>query len=151
MKYKADLERILTTTLRKSEPSLSEVRISDDGVLAVIQVADKYMPRRLSALGKRFLRSGSEMVLAEGESFLEPEWWSLVGTVEHDWRLFVLTERELHADFFFGKNGITVPHSSGGIHFVAFFLKLQGTKNSIIFAINYPTYKNGCEMRKIQF
>ena len=73
MKYKSDLEKILTTTLQKSEPLLSEVRISDDGVLAVIRVADTYMPRRLSPTGKRFLRSGPAVVLAKGESFLEPE------------------------------------------------------------------------------
>lgn len=73
MKYKTDLERILKATLQKNHPLVSEVRISDDGVLAVIKVADKYMPRRLSPLGKRFLRSGSEIVLGEGESFLEPE------------------------------------------------------------------------------
>jgi hypothetical protein len=73
MKYKTDLETILKATLQKTEPLVSDVRISDDGVLAVIQVADKYMPRRLSPLGKRFLRSGSEIVLADGESFLEPE------------------------------------------------------------------------------
>ncbi|HEX3321106.1 MAG TPA: hypothetical protein VHR84_10415 [Terriglobales bacterium] len=73
MKHKGDLERILTATLQKSEPLLSEVRISDDGVLAVIRVADTYMPRRLSPTGKRFLRSGPEIVLTEGESFLEPE------------------------------------------------------------------------------
>jgi hypothetical protein len=34
------------------------------------------------------------------------------------------------ADFFCGKlNGITFPHSSGGIHFLAFLLKLSGMKN----------------------
>ena len=53
------------------------------------------------------------------------------------------------ADFFCGKlNGITFPYSSGGIHFVAFFLKLLGTKNSMIFAINHPTCKNKTEAKK---
>jgi hypothetical protein len=53
------------------------------------------------------------------------------------------------ADFFCGKlNGITFPYSSGGIHFVAFFLKLLGTKNSMIFAINHPTCKNKAEAKK---
>jgi hypothetical protein len=56
------------------------------------------------------------------------------------------------ADFFCGKlNGITFPHSSGGIHFVAFFLKLLGTKNSMIFAINHPTCKNKNEAKKFSF
>jgi len=45
-------------------------------------------------------------------------------------------------------NGITFPYSSGGIHFIAFFLKLLGTKNSMIFAINHPTCKNKTEAKK---
>jgi hypothetical protein len=73
MKYKTDLEMILKETIQKTEPLVSEVRISDDGVLALIKIGEKYMPRRLSPLGKRFLRSGSEVELAEDESFLEPE------------------------------------------------------------------------------
>jgi hypothetical protein len=53
------------------------------------------------------------------------------------------------ADFFCGKlNGITFPYSSGGIHFVAFFAKLLGTKNSMIFAINHPTCKNKTGAKK---
>jgi hypothetical protein len=47
------------------------------------------------------------------------------------------TTRRRQADFFCGKrNGITFPYSSG---FVAFFLKLTGTKNSMISAINHLT------------
>jgi hypothetical protein len=58
-------------------------------------------------------------------------------------------ENQRQADFFCGKlNGITFPYSSGGIHFVAFFLKLPGTKNSMIFAINHPTCKNKTEAKK---
>jgi hypothetical protein len=56
------------------------------------------------------------------------------------------------ADFFRGKlNGITFPYSSGGIHFVAFFLKLLGTKNSMIFAINHPACINRTEAKKFSF
>lgn len=61
------------------------------------------------------------------------------------------------ADFFCGTlNGITFPYSSGGIHFFAFFLKLSGTKNSIIFAlltlaINHPTYNNQIGAKKFLF
>jgi hypothetical protein len=56
------------------------------------------------------------------------------------------------ADFFCGKlNGITFPYSSGGIHFVAFFLKLLGMKNSMIFAINHPTCKNKTGAKKFSF
>jgi hypothetical protein len=52
-------------------------------------------------------------------------------------------ENQRQADFFCGKlNGITFPYSSGDIHFIAFLLKLLGTKNSMIFAINHPTCKN---------
>jgi hypothetical protein len=55
------------------------------------------------------------------------------------------------ADFFCGKlNGITFPYSSGGIHFIAFFLKLLGTKNSMIFAINHPTCKNKTGAKKFR-
>ena len=58
-------------------------------------------------------------------------------------------ENQRQADFFCGKlNGITFPYSSGGIHFIAFFLKLPGTKNSMIFAINHPTCKNKTEAEK---
>jgi hypothetical protein len=58
-------------------------------------------------------------------------------------------ENQLQADFFCGKlNGITFPYSSGGIHFVAFFVKLLGMKNSMIFAINHPTCKNKTEAKK---
>ena len=61
-------------------------------------------------------------------------------------------ENQHQADFFCGKlNGITFPYSSGGIHFVAFFLKLLGMKNSIIFAINHPTCKNKAEAKKFSF
>jgi hypothetical protein len=61
-------------------------------------------------------------------------------------------ENQRQADFFCGKlNGITFPYSSGGIHFVAFFLKLLGTKNSMIFAINHPTCKNKTEAKKFSF
>ncbi len=53
------------------------------------------------------------------------------------------------ANFFCARlNGITFPHSSGGIHFLAFLLKLSGMKNSMIFAINHPTSKNKIEMKK---
>jgi len=53
------------------------------------------------------------------------------------------------ADFFCGKlNGITFPYSSGRIHFVAFFLKLLGTKNSMIIAINHPTLVKTRRRRK---
>jgi hypothetical protein len=45
-------------------------------------------------------------------------------------------------------NGITFPYSSGTIHFVAFLVKLLGTKNSMIFAINHPTCKNKTEAKK---
>jgi hypothetical protein len=56
------------------------------------------------------------------------------------------------ADFFRGTlNGITFPYSSGGIHFAAFFLKLLGTKNSMIFAINHPTCINRTEAKKFSF
>jgi hypothetical protein len=58
-------------------------------------------------------------------------------------------ENQHQADFFCGKaNGITFPYSSCAIHFVAFLVKLLGTKNSMIFAINHPTCKNKTEAKK---
>jgi hypothetical protein len=54
-----------------------------------------------------------------------------------------------YADFFCGKRkGITFPYSSGCIHFVAFFLKPTGTKNSMIFAIHHPTLVKTRRRRK---
>jgi hypothetical protein len=61
-------------------------------------------------------------------------------------------ENQRQADFLCGKlNGITFPYAAGGIHFVAFFLKLLGTQNSMIFAINHPTCKNKTEAKKFSF
>jgi hypothetical protein len=48
-------------------------------------------------------------------------------------------------------NRITFPYSSGGIHFVAFFLKLPGMKNSMTFAIKHPTCNNKTEVKKFSF
>jgi hypothetical protein len=81
MKYKADLERILTDSLREKEPLLSQVLISDKGEFAVVQVADKYTERKLKPLAKEFLRDGPSVTLGQEESmlgslldaFLEPE------------------------------------------------------------------------------
>jgi hypothetical protein len=53
------------------------------------------------------------------------------------------------AGFSRGKlNGIIFPYSSIGIHFVALFLNRLGTKNSMTFAINHPTFKNRSEAKK---
>jgi hypothetical protein len=44
-----------------------------------------------------------------------------------------------YADFFCGGlNGISLPYWARGIHFAGFFLKLSGTKNSMIVAIHHP-------------
>jgi hypothetical protein len=52
------------------------------------------------------------------------------------------------AGFFCEVNGITFPYSSLGIHFVAFFLNLPGTKNLITFAIDHPIFKNRTRAKK---
>jgi len=73
MRYKADLEHYLTAWLQGIEPGpLSRVVISDDGEFAVLHTAEKQTTRKLSHYGKEFLRTG-DVVLATGESFLEPE------------------------------------------------------------------------------
>ena len=69
---KALLEEMLTNALRKHEPLMSRVYITDDGEEAVIQVENKYRRRKLSHYGKEFLRTGN-VTLTEHESFLEPE------------------------------------------------------------------------------
>ena len=61
MKYKTDLEMILKAILQKTEPLVSEVRISDDGVLAVIKIGEKYMPRRLSPSGNGFFAAAPRL------------------------------------------------------------------------------------------
>src|SRR5437868_1882383 len=59
------------------------------------------------------------------------------------------TPMRRQADFFCGKRkGINFPYSSG---FVAFFLKLLGTKNSMIVAIITPPRKNKAEAKKFSF
>ena len=73
MRYKAELEKILTAQLQMKEPGpLSQVAISDDGKYAVLQTAGRHRIQKLSKYGAEYLRNG-EAVLVEGESFLEPE------------------------------------------------------------------------------
>jgi hypothetical protein len=74
------------------------------------------------------------------------------GFVQRVNTMFPTTIRR-YADFFCGKrNGITFPYSSGRIHFVVFFLKLLGTKNSMIVAINHPTLvKTGLRQKSSHF
>ena len=61
MQYKTELERILTSELRKHQPQICAVSIVGDGEFAVYNVADRYSVRRLSGAGKEFLRSGQMM------------------------------------------------------------------------------------------
>jgi hypothetical protein len=69
------------------------------------------------------------------------------------WKRLFSNATRRQADFFCGKlNGITFPYSSGRVHFVAFLLKLLGTKNSMIFAINHPTLaKTGLRQESSDF
>ena len=70
MGYKAELEEILRNSLRKTYP-FANLTISDKGDV-VIESEGKIKHRRLSAIGKEFLRTG-QVFLVSGESFLEPE------------------------------------------------------------------------------
>jgi hypothetical protein len=63
--------------------------------------------------------------------------------------VFIILQPGCYADFFSGtRNSITFPYSSRGIHFVTFFLKLLGTKNSMTFAIKHLVYTNTTAARK---
>jgi hypothetical protein len=72
MRYKAELEEILRNGLRKQDP-FANVTISDKGEFVVIESEGKIKRRRLSALGKQYLRTSSAFLVTPGDSFLEPE------------------------------------------------------------------------------
>lgn len=76
MKYKAQMEGYLTASLRRREPLLSEVHISDKGEFAVIHVAGKCTRQRLTQFGKTFLRTGSVDAFV-GDDLLENTFWRL--------------------------------------------------------------------------
>jgi hypothetical protein len=67
---KAELERILKNGVLGV---IVTVRISDKGEFAVIEVDGKTHCRKLSELGKEFLRSDRVTFRVTGEEFLEPE------------------------------------------------------------------------------
>jgi hypothetical protein len=74
MRYKVELEKLLTADLQRKEPGpLTRVVISDVGNFAVLHVAEKQTLRKLSHYAKDSLRTGEEVFLATGESFYEPE------------------------------------------------------------------------------
>ena len=70
----ASLEMLLTYWLRGKEPGpFAEVLITDDGQFAVLNVGNKQVRRKLSEMGREYLRTGGHVLKGEEESFLEPE------------------------------------------------------------------------------
>jgi len=80
MRYKADLEWILTLALKEREPLLSQVLISDDGEFAIVQVAAKCTRRKLTPIGKEFIHTGvvGKWFSGEGEKTYLQNFWRLV-------------------------------------------------------------------------
>jgi hypothetical protein len=69
MKYKADLERVLTSEMRKREPLASAVSVSFDGQFAIYHVRATYKLRKLSQLAREFLREGRDIETIEKSLF----------------------------------------------------------------------------------
>jgi hypothetical protein len=58
LQYKVELERILTRQLRRRQPQIGDVKIIGNNEFAVYNVGSRYTVRKLSGMGKEFLRSG---------------------------------------------------------------------------------------------
>ena len=58
MKFKAELEQILTSEVRKKKPEISHVSVSFDEQFAIYNEDARYTLRRLSAAAKHFLDTG---------------------------------------------------------------------------------------------
>jgi hypothetical protein len=67
--YKAQLEEVLTSELRKREPQASAVSISFDGQFAIYRVKDMYKLRKLSKVAQRFLREGGDIATVQQSLF----------------------------------------------------------------------------------
>jgi len=68
VKYKAELEEILTSELCKQQQGISRVGVSVDGQFAIYNVGDCYTLRRLSPAAKAFLDHRDADLLREGRS-----------------------------------------------------------------------------------
>jgi hypothetical protein len=58
VKYKAELEEILTLKVCKQQEGISSVSVSADGQFAIYNVANRYIVRRLSPAATEFLNHG---------------------------------------------------------------------------------------------
>lgn len=70
LRFKNQLEEILTDIIRKEQPKISPVTISSDGEFAIYNLADCYNVRKLSPKAKEFLRSGDFERLRNAQLFL---------------------------------------------------------------------------------
>jgi len=68
MDFRADLERLLTSELRKRDPNTSGVTVSFDGQFAIFRTGDRYQLRKLSPKAREFLKIGGN--IAEIEKIL---------------------------------------------------------------------------------
>ena len=65
MRYKAELEQKLTLVVKKDQPSVSRVSITQDGNFAFYNFEDRYTFCKLSPAAKEFLRSGDPKALTQ--------------------------------------------------------------------------------------
>lgn len=70
MEFKEQLEQILRDIIRKEQPNISRVNISNDGEFAIYNVADRYNVRKLSPAAKEFLRTGDREKIRSAPLFL---------------------------------------------------------------------------------
>jgi hypothetical protein len=70
VKYKAELEEILTLEVCKQQQGISRVSVSADGQFAIYNVAACYTVRRLSPAATEFLNHGDVKRLGELRLFL---------------------------------------------------------------------------------
>lgn len=59
MQTKSYLEDMLTTELRKEQPQITRVTISNDCEFAIYHIDDRYTLRKLSPAAKQFLQTGN--------------------------------------------------------------------------------------------
>ncbi len=70
MKFKAELEQIRTSEVRKQKPQITHVSVSFDGQFAIYNEGDRYTLRRLSAAAKQFLETGDPECIKQHGLFM---------------------------------------------------------------------------------
>jgi len=70
VKFKAELEQILTSEVRKQKPEISHVSVSFDEQFAIYNEDARYTLRRLSAAAKQFLDTGDAECIKQHGLFM---------------------------------------------------------------------------------